>query len=411
MLNKCPLLRSLSSSQGHCGSTRREIATFPSWNATAAAFFSSSLSFRGGWPDGKTGTTACRAATAREQRRRFFATTTTGGGVRTTTTTTRTNDDKAYCVDLVQRRDREAYYCGLLLPTRYRDAYFALRAFNVEIASIKDQNRSSSSSALSSPGSALALQLRMQWWRDAVASLYEPPQQPPGSGLSLANPVVRALGQAHGQFPLTRRFLDRIIDAREADLEVRQYQTVAALSHYAEDTACSLLYLTLELCHYDHNNNDVTLDHLAAADEMAYHVGLGIGLTTALRGTPHRLVVVSNHNNNNNNDQAEMPIPVELLGESFHITEKDDITQNETFRIACRALAATATDHFCHARELQGHVHHTHRPIFLTMLPSIHYLSRLARTDHDVFAAATETGSDRLRLLLVLARSWLTGVY
>jgi NADH dehydrogenase [ubiquinone] 1 alpha subcomplex assembly factor 6 len=337
-------------------------------------------------------------AAAVPERRRCFATTSTTGGVRTTT---RTNDE-AYCVELVQRRDREAYYCGLLMPARYRDAYFALRAFNVEIASIKDQNRSSSSSASSSPGSALALQLRMQWWRDAVASLYESQQRRPS--LSLANPVVRALGKSHGQFPLTRRFLDRIIDAREADLEVRQYQTVAALSHYAEETACSLLYLTLELCHDDQNK--VTLDHLARADEMAYHVGLGIGLTTALRGTPHRLVVSSHHNNN---DQAEMPIPVELLGESFRMT--DAITQNETFRTACRDLAATATDHFCRARELQGRVHSTHRPIFLTMLPSIHYLSRLAQADHDVFAATATTGSDQLRLLLVLARSWLTGVY
>jgi hypothetical protein len=178
------LKRSLSTSQGHSGSTR--ITTVSSWNATAATFVSSS-SHRG-WPDGKAGCTAMAATTAPERRRCFATTTTTTSttsGRRTTTTTTRTNDE-AYCVELVQRRDREAYYCGLLLPARYRDAYFALRAFNVEIASIKDQNRSSSSS---SPGSALALQLRMQWWRDAVASLYEPPPQPPLMSSTPAKPI------------------------------------------------------------------------------------------------------------------------------------------------------------------------------------------------------------------------------
>jgi NADH dehydrogenase [ubiquinone] 1 alpha subcomplex assembly factor 6 len=342
-------------------------------------------------------TTTTTAALAQQQRQqRTFA----------TSSTTRSRPNESYCVDLVQLRDREAYYAGLLWPAAKRDAYFVLRAFNVEMASIKDQNRAGSET------SALALQLRMQWWRDAVASIYD--NDDDSSRPPFENPVVQALATVHTQYPgLTRQFLDRIIDAREADLEVRQYQTVAALSHYADSTVCSLLYLTLDLCLADETTatTTTTTDHqnnmaAAAADEMAYHAGLGIGLTTALRGTPYRLSSPTN---------PEMPIPVELLGEHFRITEHDDIETNEPFRSACRELALVATDHFVRARALQGRLSPHQRPAFLTMLPSIHYLSRLEAADYNVFAptalSSGAAGSERVRLLLLLARSWLTGVY
>lgn len=225
------------------------------------------------------------------------------------------------------------------------------------------------------------------------------------------NPIIKALASANAKSPLTRRFLDRIIDAREADLEIQQYQTVAALSHYAENTVCSLLYLTLEsLIITDHQNNNNATTELVlrpeeATDEMAYHAGIGIGLTTALRGTPYLL-----------SNQQEMPIPVELLGENFRINSNagDSIETNEQFRSACQKLALYATEHFMRARDLQGTLKSTQRPVFLTMLPSINYLSKLEAAEHNVFsptALSAGAGSDRLQLLLLLARSWITGVY
>lgn len=48
-------------------------------------------------------------------------------------------DDHKHCVELVQSRDLDGYLCGLLMPSASaRDAYFAIRAFNVEVASVKD---------------------------------------------------------------------------------------------------------------------------------------------------------------------------------------------------------------------------------------------------------------------------------
>ena len=59
----------------------------------------------------------------------------------------------------------------------------ALRAFNVETALVADSVKEA----------ALA-QIRMQWWRDAVDSLYGPKPQP--------HPVIQALKQALAHQPL-----------------------------------------------------------------------------------------------------------------------------------------------------------------------------------------------------------------
>jgi hypothetical protein len=45
---------------------------------------------------------------------------------------------------------------------------------------------------------------------------------------------------------LTHQFLHRIIEAREADLDVVQYGRVWDVAQYGKDTMLNVLYLTLE---------------------------------------------------------------------------------------------------------------------------------------------------------------------
>lgn len=141
------------------------------------------------------------------------------------------------------------------MPSHARKSYFAVRAFNVEIASIKDgiERRREGQ------GSSLALRMRMQWWREALGHLY-PNDAPPASQAEPSplgflsntaescwhNPVVSALHYAIEESNLTRRFLERLLDAREADLEIQQLATMEDAKMYAEDTWSSLLYLSLE---------------------------------------------------------------------------------------------------------------------------------------------------------------------
>lgn len=403
----------------------------------------------------------------------------------------RSKQDKAYCVNLVKERDREGYresvvhelyctllyfcllalspllilynsfvrkcsllmkqlfrshstVCGLLTPASSRDAFFALRAFNVELASIKDAhnlrnqgNTSSTESTVNNsdvPDSTLALQLRMQWWRDAVGEICDSEDTASTStaitgsnssdtafsaasrNLSISywnSPVVRSLARAHEQCRWTRRFLERIIDARELDLETSQYETVNALASYAEHTVGSLLYLTLETCHVRDD----------AADQCASHAGLGVGLTTALRATPYRLAT-----------GGEVPIPAELLrpGFPYHqlapsllggaadpldsetpnaiVLSEEDLHQ---WRGAVQVVATTASHHLMQAREQQSAVPKRARATLLPVVPALQYLQRLERAEYNVFdhSLMTDSKSDRLRLLLLLGRTWLTGVF
>lgn len=162
-----------------------------------------------------------------------------------------------YCVELVKQHDFDAYLCGLLVPRSSRRAYFALRAFNVETALIKDVAR----------GNALPGQMRMQWWREVISGIYQ--------GKSPAHPVARALCEAVQAHNLTRRWLDRLLEAREGDLGNIQPTRMEELEDYAENTASSLLYLTLEALHVRH----------PTADHAASHVGRATGIATVLRAT------------------------------------------------------------------------------------------------------------------------------
>ena len=147
--------------------------------------------------------------------------------------------------------------CGLLMPKRSQRAYFALRAFNVELASVKGSHnlrKKGDTGGLQDTPTTVALQIRMQWWKDALGELYDEPTSPPASDPALQNlttscwnsPIVRALDNANQEVGFTRRFLDRLIDSRALDLQVQQLATLDESISYAEETVSSLLYLSLE---------------------------------------------------------------------------------------------------------------------------------------------------------------------
>jgi NADH dehydrogenase [ubiquinone] 1 alpha subcomplex assembly factor 6 len=151
------------------------------------------------------------------------------------------------------------------MPSSSRQAYFALRAFNVEIASIKDASRSMGRSRADTDNddfvtgdSSMASRLRMQWWKDGIAEIYDNIRN--GDSVNTSsdpilrsltssrkqNPIMRSLSHAIHNHNLTHRFMRRVMDAREEDLEVVQYERCTDVAQYGEDTISSMLYLSLE---------------------------------------------------------------------------------------------------------------------------------------------------------------------
>jgi hypothetical protein len=60
----------------------------------------------------------------------------------------------------VLKGDAEAGLCGAFLPASARESFFAMRAFNIELAGVRDAAR----------GNAQAARVRLAFWRDFVES-------------------------------------------------------------------------------------------------------------------------------------------------------------------------------------------------------------------------------------------------
>ena len=69
-------------------------------------------------------------------------------------------DAFAHCEALVRAADRERFLTALFAPADRRNALFALYAFNIEIARVREAVRE-----------PLAGEIRLQWWSDALRGL------------------------------------------------------------------------------------------------------------------------------------------------------------------------------------------------------------------------------------------------
>src|SRR5215467_12433539 len=63
----------------------------------------------------------------------------------------------SFCADLVRNADRDRFFATLFASAHKRDALYALYAFDVEIAQVRDRAREAA------PG-----EFRLQWWREVV---------------------------------------------------------------------------------------------------------------------------------------------------------------------------------------------------------------------------------------------------
>jgi len=373
--------------------------------------------------------------------------------------------DHEHCVEMVRTRDMEGYLCGLLMPVSAREAYFALRAFNVEIASIKDasrlmggRSRGTSSSTTASgilfddeerneagTDSSLGSRLRMQWWRDAITGIYDSmdsshsglrQQQSSSSSDPLLNslvasrkhnPTLRSLEQAIRTHGLTHTFLRRLMEAREVDLDVVQYERVRDVAQYGEDTVSNVLYLSLECAGVRDE----------ASDTVASDIGVGLGLITALRSTAFRATqgecsipmdIATEHSITM--DKLYTALNASLNGDSDTNTTKNNNPQDakeakEALRNATSEMAKMASFHLHRARENQGVVPKEGRPCLLPAVCALHYLSILQEEcENDVFhpslVGGIGGGSEglsgverrrKLNLMFYLGRAWLTGTF
>ncbi|CAE6445351.1 unnamed protein product [Rhizoctonia solani] len=223
------------------------------------------------------------------------------------------SEANAYCRELVRKHDYEGYLCSYFYPRAAQPGYFALRAFNAELAMIRE--------SVSRP---VIGKLRMQFWRDTVKAITD--------NRPVKHPIAIALHEASQKAKLHPYYLNRMIDARDEDLDRESYTTVEAATQYAESTSSASLHLLLSILHQSHSN---TLAHAAS------HVGIAHLFATLLRALPFHAT------------KRRMVIPVE-------ITAKHGVRQEEVFRMGGDAkgiddavfeFATIANDHILTARD------------------------------------------------------------
>ncbi len=165
-------------------------------------------------------------------------------------------DTVSYCGQLVRDYDPDRFLLSMFAPAERREALWALFAFNHEIAKTRE----------SVTETQLGL-IRLQWWRDAVGTIYEGADVP-------EHEVLKALASAIKAHELPRAEFDALIYAREFDLEDVRPSTLEGLLNYADYTATPLMKLAVQICGGD------------AAVEPVAPVAVNYALAGLLRAVP-----------------------------------------------------------------------------------------------------------------------------
>jgi phytoene synthase len=276
-------------------------------------------------------------------------------------------DPTAYCLEQVRRFDRERYLCTLFAPAGLRDHLWALYAFNVEIARVRE--------IVSEP---VIGQMRLQWWRDAIAEF--------NGGRSVrAHPVAQALAQAMQARPIQPAHLERLLVAREFDLADTPPADLAALEDYACGTSSTLLLAALDVLGV---GDDVSA-------EAARQVGIAWALVGLLRAVPFHA------------RQRRLYLPLDLLAQAGIDAEAvfEGQAGKALAEIAAQITARTR-EHLGHARDRRRDVAHAALPIMLFAVLAERHCRRLERQRFQLFAAPAPrpAAGDMLRLALAAWR-------
>lgn len=317
---------------------------------------------------------------------------------------------RTYCLDLLRKYDTPSSLLLPYIPSHARDAYVALRAFNIDVARTADTT--------STPTIGM---MRLQFHRDAIAKSLAgtPPKQP--IALMIAQAAEDLQARTGGRSNFSRNWFTRIVDTREKYLSNPPYPNIAALESYGENTYSTLLYLTLQALPMA----SVTADHIAS------HIGKAIGISTVLRGLP--LIAFPGPANSHSNQGAlggdvgasrrgAVLLPLDVMAEAG--VREEDVLRNgaeaQGLRDAVFAVATRANDHLITARQLLATIRaggeadhefehkdeeeHVHLPsigrvetpaqeverafgVYMPALATQMWLDRLQQHDFDVFSA------------------------
>lgn len=165
-----------------------------------------------------------------------------------------------HLTEIVRTGDPERYLSVLYAPEDRRQALSSLYAFNIEVARVRDTVRE-----------PLPGEIRLQWWRDALAA---------PAGAMTGNPVADALRATILEHDLPLAAFDNMIEARIFDLYDDPMPDRTTLEGYCGETAGALIQFAALVL-----DRDAAMAHAA----LAGHAGCAQAIAGLLRLLPvHR---------------------------------------------------------------------------------------------------------------------------
>ncbi|GJJ77398.1 NADH dehydrogenase [ubiquinone] 1 alpha subcomplex assembly factor 6 [Entomortierella parvispora] len=278
-----------------------------------------------------------------------------------------------YCENLVRKADYEGFLCTQFFPKHQQQTQMALRAFNIELASIRE-----------SVSNTDIGRMRMQFWRDSIVKIFDgiPPQQPVALALAYAiqeqelyhqkklehqgEQGLRKPSASLSDPEMSQIWFKRMITERELNLSDPQFVTLAQMESYCENTFGSLLYLQLE---------SVGVKSLEA-DHAASHLAKAMGIATMLRAFPFHM------------HQNRMVLPAEITAK-FNLSQ-EALFRNPTITAALQdathEVATAAHVHLATAQSYMDNLPREALPVLMPSIPTEAYLTRLEKADFNPLA-------------------------
>jgi phytoene synthase len=274
----------------------------------------------------------------------------------------------SYCAREVRRFDNDRFVAALFAPAAAREALFALYAFNLEVARIRERVKE-----------PLLGEMRLTWWQETIERVYAGGREPD-------QPVAAALAAAVRAHELSRLPFERLLEARRADMRDEAPADLAGLTDYARATAGSLSILALEVL-----GTAASRPAAAAAEQVSVAWAL-IGL---LRAVPFHARA------------RRVYLPADLSRRAgLDVWALFDRGRTHGLAQVVEWVAAEADAHLRSARALRRDVPRAAIPTLLLATLADAYLACLARCRYDPFDAAVQRRptSALIRMALNAAR-------
>jgi 15-cis-phytoene synthase len=273
----------------------------------------------------------------------------------------------AHCEAVVRAADKDRFLAALFAPSELRRHLHALYAFDGEIGRVREAARE-----------PLPGEIRLQWWRDAVAGQ--------ARGEVDAHPIAAALRDTIARCGLPSALLLGQIDAHGFDLYDEPMASLAHLDAYGRDTEGALIALGARILAGSEDSG------MAAAAKAA---GIACTIAHRLRSFPYDV------------SRRQMFVPLELLERYCVPREELEARRNsEGLRAALAELRARAHAAFAQFRSAASGIPDSCAPAFLAVAIVPPLLARLGRAADDPFTPVEVPQWRRQWAIWRAARRW-----